>query len=544
MRYFNFLTLCVALGSSLAYAAPSTPVLTAPTGNAVAPIQYANFSWYATGATEYRIVISSDPSFRGFDETTRTCNSAQYPCFTQGGITSNGYTHQSRFNAYDTTYYWKVRANNSATSEASGWSSIGSFRTEAQVQPPSTPVLYSPLNNTVVPVSNASFSWSGSGATEYRILISTDPLFRGFDETTRSCNSTQYPCFTQGGITSNGYTHNATFNGYNTVYYWKVRANNTNTSMASDWSSAGSFQTESAPPVPPSIPSLISPVNSQKTPLTGAIFRWDASNADTYRIVISRDSAFRGFDEATLTCNSTTYPCYTKGGLTTKSYTHNETFSQGNTTYYWKVRANNSSISQASAWSPAGAFITEAPLSQKIAKSSCPSHRGSFTGAVAGKRYNIPVECFTDYGWAHPLGTLPLTSSTNYDYKSQFYTYAWKPHGGVDLVGESTATRVYAIDDGTVVAVTRNDNANNTSNVVVQHVAADGTVFYVTYGHVYSNWQINRPISKGAFIGTLRKYGTPIHLHLEVNTSKYSSFGKVKPNTQIPTYFLIDHPNQ
>lgn len=190
------------------------------------------------------------------------------------------------------------------------------------------------------------------------------------------------------------------------------------------------------------------------------------------------------------------------------------------------------------------------PARAVIDEAQCRSDRGMDATAQAGARYLIPTRCFTDFGWSSPLSDTVLTTSTNYDYRSRFYSanngVTWT-HGGVDLVGSySEATSVYAIGAGTVYSVSRKTAATaNTSNVVVRHTALNGTQFLVTYGHVYSDLNAGDSVTEGQVVGTLRTYGSPIHLHLEVNTGDgVSGFGGVKANTQNPTQFLRGNPGR
>ena len=71
--------------------------------------------------------------------------------------------------------------------------------------------------------------------------------------------------------------------------------------------------------------------------------------------------------------------------------------------------------------------------------------------------YTIGDGSFTDNGWAKPLNKT-LATSTYYDYDSSLYYSRFKyRHGAVDIkadVGDS----VYAIDDGEIVKLYRDNN--------------------------------------------------------------------------------------
>ena len=96
--------------SASVVAAPPTPTLNTPY-NGATNVSQSNvyFSWYSSGATSYRIVISQDASFSGFSDLngSSTCNST---CFTTATSSTSYYKNMDLAGK---TYYWKVRANNS-----------------------------------------------------------------------------------------------------------------------------------------------------------------------------------------------------------------------------------------------------------------------------------------------------------------------------------------------------------------------------------------------------------------------------------------------
>lgn len=100
---------------------------------------------------------------------------------------------------------------------------------------------------------------------------------------------------------------------------------------------------------PPPAPTLDTPANGiSNVSQSNVYFSWDtyaATNATNYRIVISQDSGFSGFNDnnGNSSCNAT---CFTIP-LTAKSYYKN--MDLPGQTYYWKVRANNAG--GASGWS-------------------------------------------------------------------------------------------------------------------------------------------------------------------------------------------------
>lgn len=110
------------------------------------------------------------------------------------------------------------------------------------------------------------------------------------------------------------------------------------------------------PPPPPAIPlapTLKTPVDNptNKLPKTGVSFSWDASaRATSYRLVISQNSSFSGFNPTTFACDGTCGTTTTTGTSLTRDLLLDAT------TYYWKVNASNATGT--SPWSLPRSFAT------------------------------------------------------------------------------------------------------------------------------------------------------------------------------------------
>jgi hypothetical protein len=103
------------------------------------------------------------------------------------------------------------------------------------IEPPSPPVLTSPIDGAVIEDTSVTFQWESSvGATNYQIRVSVDP-------------SVEDPLFHEDttGATSKNYTD---FPNDDTVYYWKVRAYN-NVGWG-NWSTIRSFTNGSGDDIP------------------------------------------------------------------------------------------------------------------------------------------------------------------------------------------------------------------------------------------------------------------------------------------------------
>jgi len=196
--------------------------------------------------------------------------------------------------------------------------------------PPSAPSLTSPVDGATGISTSPTLDWNSvSGADSYRLQVAASSDFSSTVTDASGLTGTQYEV---SGL------------DYNTGYYWRVRASNSEGS--GDWSSVWSFATESEPVSPPDTPVLRSPSDGATGITTTPTLDWDAADrADSYRVLVSEDDTFSEtvIDLDGISASTTSYQ---PDGL---DYA---------TTYYWKVVAENSGGSTSSdAWS----FTTEDP---------------------------------------------------------------------------------------------------------------------------------------------------------------------------------------
>jgi hypothetical protein len=276
---FHFTT---SLGS------PQAPVLISPPNNAVSvPIQ-PSFNWGGVpGATGYIIQISRHSNF----DTLVVCDTTPFATIIL---------------QYSTLYYWRMRAFNVVG--AGNWSSVFNFTTVTQI--PDPPVLISPADSTIIPVTGQIFLWNiVLTATSYRIQISISPDFSTTVVNQATGSQTQY-------------THNSPPLANNTIYYWRVNA--TNSGGTSTWSTVWRVITVPATPPAP----IVYPVNRGRPVYSDSatIFEWHkVSTATSYRIQISTGSNY--------IINEIVYDTiYIAPPNTFTNYTM----------YYWRVAAINS----------------------------------------------------------------------------------------------------------------------------------------------------------------------------------------------------------
>ena len=189
---------------------PSAPTLSTPLNGATGVSTNPSLSWNAsTGAASYGVQVSSDPGF-----TTLVYN--------QIGITTTS-TNVTGL-AGSTVYYWRVNATN--TGGTSSWSGTFSFTTAAG-SAPLAPTLSSPASGTTNVSRTPTLTWNASsGATSYRVQVSTDPGFTTF-------------IYDQANIATTSTT--VTGLGSRVTYYWRVNAANTYGTSA--WSAIWNFKT-------------------------------------------------------------------------------------------------------------------------------------------------------------------------------------------------------------------------------------------------------------------------------------------------------------
>ena len=271
---------------------PTAPSLVSPanrvTGLALSP----TLTWTTSaGSTTYKLQIATDSLFASVVLVDSTLTTTQR----QIGPLPNG-----------AKYFWRVNAKSSGGT--SPYSSVWNFTTI--VAAPTTPTLFSPVDGARnVPITPA-LAWNGpTGTVFYRVQVATNASFSAivFDD-----SAVTLPTRSVGPL------------AYNTLYYWRVRAKNDGGTTA--YSDPWSFLTTVAPA---SIPTLVTPVDSEINVSLGPTLRWNASdNATSYHLQVSLSSAFAAniVDDTTLTGTQSSI-----GPLTLA------------TRYYWRVRAKNAS---------------------------------------------------------------------------------------------------------------------------------------------------------------------------------------------------------
>ncbi|TSC87403.1 MAG: hypothetical protein G01um101416_494 [Microgenomates group bacterium Gr01-1014_16] len=244
--------------------------------------------------------------------------------------------------AGEKAYYWRVKGKRVGVGDGP-WSDTWSFTT---VSTPTTPVLQTPVNLSLVTDDTPDLNWTDSTPTPayYQLEYSTDPSF--FPGQTVGGSGLVTIAVDVPGATSAYTIPTALARGQ--TYYWRVRAVN-KIVIASAWSSTFNFRlTLSAP-----TGLTVNPVTGSTALTTRPTFGWNkVAAAAGYTIQVSSSSTFA----------STVIPVVnaTVAGENTISYVPTVDLTPKGTSLYWRVRSNHAAYGP-SVWSATGTFISANP---------------------------------------------------------------------------------------------------------------------------------------------------------------------------------------
>lgn len=176
---------------------PGDFTLVAPEDGAIGVATRPTFEWTTSlGAGSYRLQVATDSGFAN-------------PVIDQSGLVSTSTTPTTVLNLA-TMYFWRVQAQSDSIVTADG--APRSFTTAVGAIPGSF-TLVTPAGGSTVFTTLPTYSWtSSSGATSYRLEVSTDPAF-------------QNPVINQSGITTTSVTPSIALLPL-TTYFWRVSSVN------------------------------------------------------------------------------------------------------------------------------------------------------------------------------------------------------------------------------------------------------------------------------------------------------------------------------
>jgi hypothetical protein len=271
-------------------AAPVSPLLISPASGAVKQQLALVLAWNkVSGASSYYVEVAGDIAFANIylqdSAVTDTTKSV-------AGLASG------------VLYYWRVMAKN--LGGISAWSLVSGFTTFAAA--PQQPVLISPADGAASQTIPLTVSWNKAvGAAAYYLQVAIDTGFASISISDSSLTDT---------------TRSLAGLANNTKYYWRVQGRNP--AGVSFWSMVRSFITFATAL---GTPVLKSPADAATGQSLAPVVSWQGvSGAKNYRVQVSI-----GGDFSTIFAQDS--------GLTDSSVTL--TGLVNNTTYFWRVRAEN-----------------------------------------------------------------------------------------------------------------------------------------------------------------------------------------------------------
>jgi len=271
-------------------AAPAAPRLSSPASGAANQQLSLTLFWNAvSNASTYYLQVATDLAFANivFKDSMVTDTSRAISGLANGVL-----------------YYWRVMSQNQGG--VSAWSNLSGFTTIAAA--PKQPSLISPADGAVGQTIPLAVTWNKAvGAATYVLQVATDT---GFASVAAADSTLMDTTKSLAGLANS------------TKYYWRVQAKNP--IGASAWSTVRSFTTFAAAL---GTPVLRSPADAATGQPVAAVVSWQSvSGAKSYRIEVSAAGDFSTIfvQDSGLTDTSTTL-----AGLV------------NNTTYFWRVRAEN-----------------------------------------------------------------------------------------------------------------------------------------------------------------------------------------------------------
>jgi|WetSurMetagenome_2_1015567.scaffolds.fasta_scaffold60006_2 hypothetical protein len=275
---------------------PAAPILNEPSDGSNTFNNMPRFDWNEPQyAYRYELIVDNNSDWIS-------------PEIHQDNIISSNYTPSTSL-ASD-TYYWRVRARNSA-GVWGDWSSVWSFTIEISDPVPDPPILYEPENNSTTIDSLPYFDWSNTEyAYRYELMVDNNSDWAS-------------PEIDQVNLTGSNYIPPTGLS--DSLYYWRVRARN-NSGIWGDWSDTWSFTINDSGPTPDA-PILYEPANGSNISNNTPIFDWnDPQNAILYEIIVDNNSNFSS-------------PEVHRANLDVSYCSAGRDLQLG--LYYWKVRAKS-----------------------------------------------------------------------------------------------------------------------------------------------------------------------------------------------------------
>jgi len=305
--------------------------------------------------------------------------------------------------AYDTIYYWRVKAHNSLGS--SEWSETWNFTTIKDVMEiPHTPELIYPTDGASHISVEPTLIWdSAQYAESYGLQIALDSNFTDL-------------YYDSAGIIGTEHTITDTLE-IETWYYWRVNAKNE--LGLSEWSESWSFKTIETP----ATPVLISPAAFENNVSITPTFIWsDVEGSETYGLQLALDSGFNNLVSDL-------------DGLVSNELSLTETILEYATNYFWRVNATNL------AGIPSIPELLS-PIDEDTEVSTTPSF--SWSSSLDAESYGIQISTIDDFSIIeHEVYLILLTEYNQAEPLDHEQTYYWRGNA-TNLVGTSDWSTVWS----------------------------------------------------------------------------------------------------
>lgn len=514
--YFYVVRASNAAGSSANSAQASATTLPAApaapgglTATAVSSSQI-NLAWTDNSANETSFIVARSTTLGGPYTDIATLG-ADVTSYSNTGLAAN------------TTYYYVVRASNSGGNSANS--------NEASATTPETlPTAPGGMSATAVSGSQINLAWTDNSFNETSFIVARGTTTGGpyTDIATLGANVTSYSDMTVVA---------------GTTYFYVVRASN------SAGSSPNSNEASATPPVLPTAPGGLTATPVRATQINLA---WTDNSSNESSFIVGRSTTAGGpyTDIATLAANTTTY---------------NDTSVTPNTTYFYVVRAHNTSGDSANSnEDSASSYETDLLIDNRSA-----TVVGSWsTGSGSTDKYGTDYRFSGQGTGANYLQFTPFITTAG-----MYEVYEWHPQGAnrttnapvvVNYNGGSTTVRVnQEINGGTWVLIgTFNFAAGSSGNIRItdnftdaatgQVVLADAiklvaappptapsglTATAVSGSQINLAWTDNSSNETGFIVARSTTSGGPYTdvAGLVANSTSYSDTG-LAPNT---TYFYV-----
>ena len=290
-----------------------------------------------SGATTYFLDIATDALFSTFLSGYNNLNTGNVGTYNITGLSAN------------TSYYYRIRVNTSCGT------SINSNTITVNTAAPSVPVAIAASNTTCI---SFDANWNlSTGATNYFIDVATDVAFTALVSGYNNLNVNNVTTYTITGLNPN------------TVYYYRVRASNSCTT-----SSNSNTITVNTNPTPLALA-------ASNITCTSINANWVAvSGATSYFLDVATDSTFTSFISGYNNLNVNNTTTYNVTGLTV------------NTTYYYRLRANNTcGTSVNSNTIMFGTTAPDAPTASAASNITCTSANTNWTAVSGATAYYLDV---------------------------------------------------------------------------------------------------------------------------------------------------------